>query len=245
MNEELDKLDNAALIERTFEALHLIILHYGTWFWETEHQIGLDKAVEADDIAWKRILPIILNRVTRRLGIPAQDSIPELLTNAPREELGELVTDMALNWLANDGIWFQAVEKNFDYEMYNAKRINDSSLGKFSYIEAKRIVKRLGLPARGGIPALKEALNNRQYSLINKQEIIDVSENKIIFRMNECRVHLARNRANLPEYPCKSAGVTEYTSFAEAIDPRIKTACIACPPDPHPAEWYCAWEFTL
>ena len=245
MKQELDKLDNETLLELIFDSLHLIVLHYGTWFRETEHQIGLDKAIEADDIAWKRILPIILGRVTERLRIPTKDGIPESLTNATREELTELLTDMAKNWLANDGTWFQAVEKNFDYEMYNAKRINDSCWTRFSYIEAKRIMKRLDLPENGGLTALREALQYRQYALVNQQENIDVSENKIIFRMNECRVHMARNRANLPEYPCKSAGVVEYTRFAEGIDPRIKTACIACPPDPHPKEWYCAWEFTL
>ncbi|MEA3495043.1 MAG: DUF6125 family protein, partial [Bacteroidota bacterium] len=29
------------------------------------------------------------------------------------------------------------------------------------------------------------------------------------------------------------------------IDPRIKTECIACPPDKHPKEWFCAWKFIL
>ena len=245
MKQDMDKLDSKALIELIFDSLHLIVLHYATWFWETEHQLGLHKAIEADDIAWKQILPIILGRVTHRLGIPAKDGIPKSLLNIPKEDLFELLTDMAKNWLANDGTWFQAVEQNFDYEMYNAKRINDSCWVNFSYIEARRIMKRLNLPENSGLPALKRALEYRQYALINRQEIIDVSENKIIFRMNECRVHVARKRAKLPEYPCKSGGVVEYTRFAEGIDPRIKTACIACPPDPHPDEWYCAWEFTL
>ena len=37
----------------------------------------------------------------------------------------------------------------------------------------------------------------------------------------------------------------EYLSFARAIDPRIRTECVACPPDEHPDEWYCAWRFSL
>ena len=39
--------------------------------------------------------------------------------------------------------------------------------------------------------------------------------------------------------------MVEYKTFAEAIDPRIKTECIACPPDPHPEEYYCAWRFYI
>ncbi len=245
MKQERYKLDNKELIELVSDSLHLIALHYGIWFGETERQLGLDRAIEVDDMVWDRVLPVMLGRAARRFNIPTRDNIPEFLTNAAKEELAELLVDMGKNWLANDGVWFQTVEKDFDYGMPTAKKINDSCWVRFSYIEAKRIMKRLNLPENGGISALKEALKYRQYALINKQEIIEVSENKFVFRMNECRVQLARSRANLPDYPCKSAGVIEYTRFAEGIDPRIKTACIGCPPDPHPAEWYCAWEFTL
>ena len=52
-------------------------------------------------------------------------------------------------------------------------------------------------------------------------------------------------KKNLPDYPCKSAGLVEYTYFARAIDPRIQTECIGCPPDAHPDDWYCAWRFSL
>ncbi|HEY82046.1 MAG TPA: cytosolic protein [Dehalococcoidia bacterium] len=245
MKEERYKLDEQELVDLIFDSLHLIALHYGTWFWETEHQLGLDKAIEVDDIAWRKVLPIMLERVASRFKVPTKDGVPRFLTEAAKEELVELLVDMAKNWLASDGVWFQVVEQNFDYEMYNAKRINDSCWAKFAYIEAKRIRKRLNLPDGGGLPALKEALGYRQYALINRQEIVEVSPNKLIFRMNECRVQSARKRAGLPDYPCKSAGVVEYTRFAEGIDPRIKTTCLGCPPDPHPEEWYCAWEFTI
>jgi hypothetical protein len=63
--------------------------------------------------------------------------------------------------------------------------------------------------------------------------------------MNNCRVQYARNQRNLPDFPCKPVGIIEYGDFAKTIDPRIKTRCIACPPDPHPHEYYCAWEFSI
>jgi hypothetical protein len=63
--------------------------------------------------------------------------------------------------------------------------------------------------------------------------------------MNNCRVQAARKNRGLADYPCKSAGIVEYSTFASQIDSRIKTTCVACPPDEHPVEWFCAWRFTI
>jgi len=247
MRDELRNLDREILISLFFDSIHLTLLHYGLWFKETEYQIGLDKAIEADGRVWKRILPAFISRFARRLKIPMKDGTLQLLAELSKEDLIGLLEDMGKNWLGNDGLWFQAVEQNVDYtdEMFTAKRINDTCWTRFAYIEAKTIMRRLNLSENGGIPALKKALKYRQYALINKQEIVEIDENKIIFRMNDCRVQSARKRKGLPDYPCKSGGITEYSRFAEAIDPRIKMKCIGCPPDPHPEEWWCAWEFEV
>ena len=33
--------------------------------------------------------------------------------------------------------------------------------------------------------------------------------------------------------------------FARTIDARIKTTCLVCPPDDHPEDVWCAWEFMI
>ena len=245
MKDAFYQLDKRTLIDFFFDSIHLTLLHYALWFRETEHQLGLEKAIIADDAVWKQFLPTTMSRLAERLQLPVKDDAQELLANLSKEELVELLEDTAKNWLACDGLWFQAIEKYFDPEMHTSKRINDTNWVRFSYIEAKTIMKRLNLPENGGIPALKEALKYRQYALINPCEIVEINENRIVFRMNDCRVQSARKRKGLPDYNCKSAGITEYSRFAEAIDPRIKTKCIGCPPDPHPDEWCCAWEFEI
>ena len=106
-------------------------------------------------------------------------------------------------------------------------------------------MKRFNIPKNGGIPALIKALKFRVYANLNKQEAVEISENRCVFRMNECRVQTARKRKGLPDFPCKKVGIPEYSLFAKTIDPRIETKCITCPPDSHPEEYYCAWEFTL
>ena len=160
-----------------------------------------------------------------------------------KEELLELLSDAAKNWLAHDGLWFQEVERKFGIE--TAIELDRQAWEKFTVIEAKRIMKRLNLKPGGGIPALIQALKFRLYAHINVQEILEVSENRCVFRMVNCRVQEARKRKNLPDFPCKPVGIVEYSYFAKTIDPRIKTTCIACPPDPHPSTYWCAWEFKI
>jgi hypothetical protein len=160
-----------------------------------------------------------------------------------KKELTELLTDAAKNWLAHDGLWFRAVEEKFG--MKAALDLDKRAWEKFTEIEAKRIMKRLNMSSGGGISALIQALKFRLYAFINVQEVLEVSETRCVFRMNRCRVQEARQRQGLPDFPCKSVGIVEYSGFAKTIDPRIQTRCLMCPPDPHPINVWCAWEFFI
>ena len=167
----------------------------------------------------------------------------ERLMQYSKEELIGFLEDAAKNWLAHDGLWFLAAEERFGIE--TAIELDRRAWEKFTVVEAKRIKRRLGIEPGGGIPALKQALEYRLYAHLNVQETLDVDERTIVFRMNDCRVQSARQRKGLPDFPCKPVGLVEYGNFARTIDPRFRTRCIACPPDPHPQEYWCAWEFTL
>jgi hypothetical protein len=159
------------------------------------------------------------------------------------QELRELLTDAAKNWLAHDGLWFRAVEDKFGME--EAIEMDKKAWEKFTVIEARRIMKRLGITQGGGIPALIQALKLRLYAFINVQEVLEESANRCVFRMNRCRVQDARKRQGLPDFPCKPVGIVEYGGFAKTIDSRIQTQCLVCPPDPHPPNVWCAWEFSI
>jgi len=159
-----------------------------------------------------------------------------------KERLLELSKNFAKNWLAHDGLWFQAVEKSYGIE--KAIELDTEAWRRFSPIEAKRIKAFLNLPENGGLDVLRTALDYRLYAVLNKQSSEWV-DGKLLFYMNDCRVQSARKRKGLPDFPCKSVGIVEYGTFAETIDPRIKTRCITCPPDDHPEEYYCGWEFWI
>ncbi len=165
------------------------------------------------------------------------------LNELSREQLEQLLTDFAKRWLAHDGLWFQQVEQA--YGMDEAIRLDIGAWENFTVLEAQRIMAMLGIKPGGGLTALRKALQYRLYSFVNKQEIIEVDENTLIYRMINCRVQSARSRKELPAFPCRPVGLVEYSGFAATIDSRIQTRCLYCPPDKHPEGSHCAWEFRL
>jgi hypothetical protein len=239
----IDDLSPAERARFVLDVLHRAVLHHGLWFAEVRHQMGAARSLEILGQAYARSLDIQLNRLSRLFGFELVEGLPRPLLEMEAGELKKLLEGLCTNWLANDGVWFQAVE--FRDGMHDAKRCNDSVWARFSPLEAWSIKRLLGLPERPGLSGLKQALGLRIYAQINVQSVIEESPESLVFQMNECRVQSARRRKGLDDYPCRSAGLVEYTTFARAVDDRIRTECIGCPPDAHPEEWVCAWRFTL
>lgn len=237
---ELSHLENGKFIVDLF---HRITMHHALWFTEVRHQMGEERALEFLSVALKHSYEIQMNHLSKLLGFTMKEGVPSSLLDLEPEKLEALKTRVAKNWLVNDGVWFQAIENKEG--MNEAKRCNDSCWAHFSPFEAHSIKELLGLSKNPGLAGLKKALGFRVYACINSQSFSEESDKSFIFQMNKCRVQDARKRKGLDDYPCKSAGLVEYSYFAKAIDSRINTECIGCPPDKHPDEWYCAWKFSL
>ncbi len=238
-----EELDQDELVRFVMDMFHRTAVHYGIWFREVEHQMGMQKALQVMQEAYSGNMGVQMKRLSKEFDFELENGMPKFFMDMPREKLLQLMDTIAKNWLANDGLWFLSVEGR--HGMNDAKRCNDSCWGRFSPFEAWSIKQFLGLSEYPGLEGLKKALKFRMYSRLNVQSIIDEGERCFQFQMNVCRVQEARKRKDLDDYPCKSAGLVEYSYFAEGVDPRIKTECIGCPPDPHPEEWVCAWRFYI
>ena len=160
-----------------------------------------------------------------------------------QEDLSQALTDAAKNWVAMDGLWFQAVEQA--YGMDAALALDRGVWEQFAVIEARRIKERLALPKKGGLNALEIAFKNRLISLLNELEILRPDEKTLIITLKTCRVQAARKRKGMPEFPCRSVGLVEFPVFARTIDARIIPECLSCPPETLPGTPYCSWKFTL
>ena len=84
--------------------------------------------------------------------MPERDFLLEL----DKETLVDMLEDAAKNWLAHDGLWFQEVEKQFGMDA--ALKADAQAWKIFTQIEAKRIMRQMGIEPGGGIEALDKAL---------------------------------------------------------------------------------------
>ena len=160
-----------------------------------------------------------------------------------QKDCKEELEDAAKNWIAMDGLWFQAVEQ--EYGMEEAVVLDQKVWKHYAVIEARRIKERLNLPERGGLDALAIALNNRLFSHINDTEILRPDKKTLVVTTKTCRVQAARERKGMPLFPCRSVGMVEFPVFARTIDSRVSTECLSCPPETKEGTPYCSWKFTL
>lgn len=160
-----------------------------------------------------------------------------------RDDLLASLRMFAANWLAHDGCWFLAAEEQFGID--SAIDLDERAWARFAGTEARRIMSTFNIAPGGGLPALERALGLRMYALINDQRAEWSADRRCLrFVMDRCKVQETRRKKGLPDFPCKSVGIIEFTTFAQTIDPRIKTRCSHCPPDA-PEGKYCSWEFVL
>jgi hypothetical protein len=160
-----------------------------------------------------------------------------------QDECKEELRDAAKNWVAMDGLWFQAVEQN--YGMEAAVLLDQTVWKQYAVIEARRIKERLDLPEQGGLDALEVAFTNRLFSHVNETEILRPDKKTIVVTTKTCRVQAARERKGMPPFPSRSVGMVEFPVFARTIDSRVTTECLSCPPETKEGTPYCSWKFTL
>ena len=220
-----------------------LLVHYGMWLTETVRYQGIETAVRSEGRVLREYFPLALKRLAPHFGVELDGDLQAALTSKSRDELLLLMSDIAKTWVASDGLWFQAIEDRFG--MDPAKQVNDTCWSHFAHMEAHKIRSLLQIGPSGGLDALERALNFRIYATITPHEATRLDRATLLFKITECRVQAARRRKEMRDYPCKSAGIMEFTTFARCIDPRIKTECLSCPPDNLGDDEFCTWRFTL
>jgi ubiquinone/menaquinone biosynthesis C-methylase UbiE len=174
---------------------------------------------------------------------PDTPGVSRAYAGMSRAQLLSALDVFAKNWLAHDGCWFLAAEERYGQDV--AIELDTESWRRFAAAEARRIMGAFDIAPGGGLDALARALAYRMYSFINPCRIERSADGGVLrFFMESCRVQDTRRKKGLPDFPCRPVGQVEFDTFARAVDARIITSCLHCPPDAD-AGGRCGWEFTI
>ena len=194
-------------------------------------------------LLWLKIERTIIDEKCVMMNMKAdRESDRKTLMDMPKEDLAKMLFLQMRNLWAVDGLYFLGIEEKFGTE--NATVIDANVWKVMGKIEARRLRNELGLE-RNDIPAVMDALRLTSWSLDLEHKEIIVKKDRAVLRNPKCRVQLTRRKAGLSEFPCKRVRWGYLQAFARELNPDVEVRCNICPPDDHPEDLWCEWEFVM
>ncbi|MDH5695665.1 MAG: DUF6125 family protein [Dehalococcoidia bacterium] len=142
-----------------------------------------------------------------------------------------------------DGLWFTTVEQKYGLDV--AIEMDVEVWRRLGLIQAKRMVNTFDIKKDSPIQAVISVLQVDPVLFIFKPQVVELTDGRAILRCTDCPPQKARIRGGKGEFPCKPVGLAIFGSYAEVIDPKIKLSCLTCPPDAHPPQYWCEWQFEI
>jgi len=167
----------------------------------------------------------------------------ELINRIPKEKLSDFVFMHLRDMWAVDGFYYMFIEEKYGTEV--ATEIDRKVWEVMGKIEARKIKKLFEIHDKS-VKSCMNALSYSGWSMdLEDKEIEIVNKNKALLRNVKCRVQNTRIKKGLGEFACKPVRYGFLKSFAKEFNPDIKVNCIICPPDKHPDDLWCEWEFKI
>jgi hypothetical protein len=156
------------------------------------------------------------------------------------EERKEYIDFLLRQYRLVDALWFLAVEDKFGLEA--AVELNEKIWEEMGSRSAREIKKRFKIQEKGFKGFLK-AIKYFPWCIILGYEF-EERDGKLLLRVRNCLPQIARIKSGRGEFPCKKMHFMEFSAFCREIDDKISVKCVFAPPDNHPSDCFCLWEFT-
>ncbi len=167
----------------------------------------------------------------------------KMLAEMPMEKLLDCLFLQIRNLWRVDGLYFLGIEQKFGTEA--ATEIDAEVWETMAKIEAKSLQKVLEVGENPDVPTIMRLLRKSSWALDQPFKTLEVTAKRATLSVDKCRTQEARLSKELREFPCKKVRFGYLKMFAKTLNPNIEVDCIVCPPDKHPKETWCRWEFTL
>jgi hypothetical protein len=166
-----------------------------------------------------------------------------MLASMPAEKLLDYLFLQIRNLWRVDGLYFLGIEGKFGTEA--ATEIDAGVWETMARIEAKSLQKMFQVGENPELTKVLELLRKSSWALDQPFKTIQTGKGRAVLSVDRCRTQEVRLSKGLCEFPCKRVRFSYLKSFAETLNPKVEVKCLVCPPDKHPKDSWCKWEFTL
>jgi hypothetical protein len=167
----------------------------------------------------------------------------EMLTKMPMEKLLDYFFLQIRNLWRVDGLYFLGIEKKFGTEA--ATEIDAGVWEVMAAMEAKSLQKMFQVGENPDVPTIMNLLRKSSWALDQPFKTVEISDKRATLSIDKCRTQEARLSKGLSEFPCKKVRFSYLKNFAKTLNSKVEVNCIVCPPDAHPKNLWCKWEFKL
>lgn len=166
-----------------------------------------------------------------------------VLADLPLEKLLDFLFLHIRNLWRVDGLYFLGIEKKFGTEV--AAEIDAGVWEAMAKIEAKSLQRMFNVAENPDVKTIIELLRKSSWALDQPFKTVEASANRAVLSVNRCRTQETRLEKGLSEFPCKPVRFGYLKNFAKTLNPKVEVKCLVCPPDKHPKDEWCEWEFIL
>ncbi|MGQ9551926.1 MAG: DUF6125 family protein [Candidatus Bathycorpusculaceae bacterium] len=167
----------------------------------------------------------------------------EMLADIPLERFLDFFFLQIRNLWRVDGLYFLGIERKLGTQ--TAVEIDIEVWSDMAVIEAKSLKKLFKIGESPDISTLMACLRRSSWALDQPFKTIEISDKQAVLCVSKCRTQEARLRKGLGEFQCKNVRLTYLKGFARTLNSKAQVRCLVCPPDEHPKEYWCRWEFTI
>lgn len=164
----------------------------------------------------------------------------ELIEDIPEEKIPDFIFMHLRNMWAVDGLYYLFIEEKYGTE--EATEIDRKVWEVMGKIEARRIKELFNIKGTD-IASIMKALSYSGWALDLEDKEIIVEKDRGIIRNTRCRVQNTRLSKGLSEFACKPVRLGFLKAFVKEFNQDVVVKCNICPPDEHPPNLWCEWEF--
>ncbi|MBI2218435.1 MAG: hypothetical protein HYU51_14170 [Candidatus Rokubacteria bacterium] len=165
----------------------------------------------------------------------------EILSALSREQLLDLIDIQQKNWWNLQNNWMAYMDREYGQEA--AVRGDCHCFPANARVQVFRLKKLLGLG--DDVESLRKAMVLSTIWANGEYEMWTVGETKLRVRVTACHQQVKRLEEGMGELGCKPAGLAISEVAARVVNPACQVRCIVCPPDAHPRDMWCEWEFEV